>query len=274
MELELLRKISNAKYLIEVALEKCAKEGKRLEVAYSGGKDSDVLLWLAREVCGDSDILRPCYKNTTIDPPFTMAHVLSKNVEVLKPRMSFGEIIQQKGFPSRFRRFCCEILKEYKVEDNALIGVRRAESTKRKLFYKEPEICRVFSKKERVHQYYPLLDFSNQDIKDVVEQNDIQCHPLYYDGEGLFHVERRLGCLCCPLMSLKQRIEQFRKYPRMVHYYLRNGDIFLKRHPNSKTALINNDVYEMFYHHLSKNDDNTLFSINNYKDFIINYFYL
>ena len=274
--MELSKKISTAKRLIEVALEKCAKEGKRLEVAYSGGKDSDVLLWLAREVCGNSDLLRPCYKNTTIDPPFTMTHVLSKNVEVLKPRLSFGEILQQKGFPSRFSRFCCEILKEYKVEDNALIGVRKCESVKRSQRYKEPESCRVFKQKEIVHQYYPLLEFTDSDIKFIIEKNNIECHPLYYDDKGLFNVEQRLGCICCPLKSLKKRIEDFHKYPRMVNYYLRNGNVYLKRHQNSKCALkYNGDIYKMFYHHLcGKNDDISLFPINDYKDFIINYFNL
>lgn len=43
-----------------------------IEIAYSGGKDSDVILQLAKEA-GIS--YRAIYKNTTIDPPGTIKHV-------------------------------------------------------------------------------------------------------------------------------------------------------------------------------------------------------
>jgi len=43
-----------------------------IEVAYSGGKDSDVILELAR-MSGIK--YRAIYHNTTIDPPGTIAHV-------------------------------------------------------------------------------------------------------------------------------------------------------------------------------------------------------
>lgn len=46
-----------------------------IEVAYSGGKDSDVILQLAKE----SGIrYRAIYKNTTIDPPGTVKHCKDK----------------------------------------------------------------------------------------------------------------------------------------------------------------------------------------------------
>ena len=81
-----------------------------IELAYSGGKDSDVILELAK-MAGIQ--YRAIYKNTTIDPPGTIEHVLSKGVEILRPKESFAKLIQKKGFPSRYRRFCCSELKEY-----------------------------------------------------------------------------------------------------------------------------------------------------------------
>ena len=45
---------------------------KPIEVAYSGGKDSDVILELAR-MAGIKH--QAIYHNTTIDPPGTIAHV-------------------------------------------------------------------------------------------------------------------------------------------------------------------------------------------------------
>ncbi len=57
--------------------------GKRydgeIEIAYSGGKDSDVILQLAKEA---GIRYRAIYKNTTIDPPGTIRHVQGMNVEM------------------------------------------------------------------------------------------------------------------------------------------------------------------------------------------------
>ena len=121
--MELKRKIDFALKL----LESIPQDGS-IELSYSGGKDSDVILELARM----SGIpFEAIYKNTTIDPPGTLAHCREQGVKILKPKMSFLEIVRQKGFPSRFTRFCCAILKEYKIHDRAIQGIRRAESTKR-----------------------------------------------------------------------------------------------------------------------------------------------
>lgn len=96
-----------------------------IEIAYSGGKDSDVILQLAKEA---GIKYRAIYKNTTIDPPGTLGHVRGMGVEILRAKTSFFQLVAQKGFPSRFSRFCCEKLKEYKVLDKNVIGVRKAES--------------------------------------------------------------------------------------------------------------------------------------------------
>ena len=57
-------------------------KAENIELAYSGGKDSDVILALAN-MAGIK--IKAVYKNTTIDPPGTIAHVLDKGVEKLQP---------------------------------------------------------------------------------------------------------------------------------------------------------------------------------------------
>ena len=99
-----------------------------IEIAYSGGKDSDVILQLAKEAGIRYEAI---YKNTTIDPPGTIRHAQEMGATIIRPKRTFGELIQNKGLPSRFARFCCQELKEYKVRDVAVIGVRRSESKKR-----------------------------------------------------------------------------------------------------------------------------------------------
>lgn len=159
-----------------------------IEISYSGGKDSDVILELAK-MAGIK--YRAIYKNTTIDPPGTIRHCKEKGVEILKPKESFFALVRRKGAPTRRARFCCEVLKEYKVLDRAVHGIRRSESTARAKQYKEPEICRVYDKHSKVKVYLPLLDCTDEDVARFVEERRIQCHPLYYD-EYKMHISKDL----------------------------------------------------------------------------------
>ena len=88
-----------------------------VEISYSGGKDSDVILELAK-MAGIN--YRAIYKCTTIDPPGTIKHCRDNRVEIVKPTNSFFKLIEKKGFPTRRARFCCEELKEYKILDHSV----------------------------------------------------------------------------------------------------------------------------------------------------------
>lgn len=201
-----------------------------IEIAYSGGKDSDAILQLAK----DAGIhYRAIYKNTTIDPPGTIKHVQEMGVEILRPRQTFFQLIAKKGFPSRRKRFCCEILKEYKVLDVVVIGVRKEESRARKERYAEPTQCRGTGS-NHVEQVLPILDWTTEDVSEYLKERKVKCAPVYYDEEGRFHPERRLGCMCCPLQSYKKRIAELEAHPGMVKAYIRAGKQFLDSHPDSK----------------------------------------
>lgn len=150
-----------------------------IELSYSGGKDSDVILELAKM----AEIpFRAIYKNTTIDPPYTIQHCKENGVEIIHPKKTFFQLVSERGYPSRFARFCCSELKEYKICDRAIQGIRRSESIKRAEIYKEPEVCRVYSKKEKVKVYLPILEWTNQDVAEFIKERNIKCHPLYYRG--------------------------------------------------------------------------------------------
>ena len=190
-----------------------------IELAYSGGKDSDVILELAK-MAGIP--YRAIYKNTTIDPPGTIAHAREVGAEVIHPEKTFFQLISQCGFPSRFRRCCCSELKEYKVCDRAIQGIRRSESRKRAERYKEPETCRVYSAKEKVKVYLPILEWTDNDVAEFIKERNIKCHPLYY-SDGQFDVTKRLGCMGCPLVSRKKRIQFFKDNPRWLKAWIRAG---------------------------------------------------
>ena len=243
---ELERKVERAIKLIQAAGKVAKEHGQPLEICYSGGKDSDVILELARMSGVD---IRPIYKNTTIDPPGTIAHARAKGVEIMRPKETFREIMEKKGMPNRWRRFCCGILKEYKVLDYAVVGIRRDESRARSERYHEPEQCRVYNKTKGIksRQYLPILDWTSQDVAEFLTERGIKCHSLYYDEQGNFHPERRLGCMCCPLQSRNKRVQSFKDNPRMARYYIKAAQKYLETHPNNKiTKLFNGNAYDWF----------------------------
>lgn len=238
---ELQKKVDQAVKLIRLA----GADGETVEVAYSGGKDSDVILELAR-MSGIK--YRAIYKNTTIDPPGTIKHAIENGAEVIKPERTFFQIMADAGAPHRFQRHCCKTLKEYKVLDKSIMGVRRAESSKRAKNYKEPTECRFYgSKKNHVEVFYPILDWCDQDVVDFIVERGINIHSLYYREDGTIDPKRRLGCMCCPLASRKNRIKQFKQWPGMVKCYIKNEQKFFDAHPESKTRIrYNADVFDWF----------------------------
>ena len=68
-------------------------------VSFSGGKDSTVLLHLIREVCGYKNI-PVVYVDTGLEYPEVKEFVKStENVTILRPKMSFKEVIEKYGYP-------------------------------------------------------------------------------------------------------------------------------------------------------------------------------
>lgn len=240
---QLQKKVDRAIKLIQSASKIAQEHGQPLELCYSGGKDSDVILELAKMANVE---YRAIYKNTGIDPKGTIQHCKKNNVEIMKPKKNFGELILKHGFPSRRNRYCCQYLKEYKILDYAILGIRADESNERKERYKEPEQCRVYSKKQKTRQYFPILDWTKQDVLDFIKERNINLHPLYYDCNGDININARLGCMCCPMAGYKKRLEEFKKYPNMVKLYCFRGGQYLNNHPNSKISRLCKDAYQFF----------------------------
>lgn len=244
MRKDLQNKIKQAIRLIQSA----AVGGGYIEVAYSGGKDSDVILQLTKEAGVN---YRAIYKNTTIDPPGTIRHVKEMGAEILMPKTTFFDLMRKNGSPNRFSRFCCRILKEYKVLDKAIIGVRKSESTSRAKRYSEPTQCRYYGAKKpenHVEQIFPILEWTDEDILDFITDRKLKLAPIYYGEDGTIHIERRLGCMCCPMLSEGKRIEQFKQHPKMALAYIKAMQTRREAKPNSASVLMHDDVYEQFTH--------------------------
>ena len=115
-----------------------------LVIAYSGGKDSDVLLTLA-ESCLTPDEFEVQHSLTTVDAPPTIEHIKKqfkrleeKGIKAsidyheyedengVKRRHTMWRLIEQKGIaPTRIARYCCQVLKESSTPNRiAVLGVR------------------------------------------------------------------------------------------------------------------------------------------------------
>lgn len=235
---ELQKKVDRAIKLLQSIC-----KDQQVELCYSGGKDSDVILELAK-MAGIN--YRAIYKNTTIDPPGTISHCVKNGVEVVRPKISFFQLIERKGFPTRRARFCCEYLKEYKIMDKAIQGIRRSESVKRAKTYNEPTKCRIYgSKKNYVEVIYPILDFTDKDIEEFVKERDVKLHPLYYDEDGSLNIKKRLGCMGCPLKS-DNGLADFKANPKLVRAWLRAGKKWWDSKPNIESRKKYWDIYELF----------------------------
>lgn len=273
MKKELHKKIDFAIHLLQ-----SIPTENEIELAYSGGKDSDVILELAKM----AEIkYRPIYKSTTIDPIGTIRYVESKGVEIRRPAKTFLQLVEEKGMPTRRARFCCSELKKYKILDYAIQGIRKEESYKRSAIYKEPEICKSYSKKDKVKIYLPILEWSQEDVEEFVKERNIKCHNMYYDEEGYFHPERRLGCIGCPLKSDNGKSD-FVRFPKLLKQIVKRCRIFLENHPNATSNHKFENEYNLVFNNLfCSNYEEYYYRINgglfpetslNAKTFLENYF--
>ena len=101
------------------------------QLGYSGGKDSDVILHLAKKA-GVSFVA--VHNLTTVDAPETVRYIRSKPEVIIEyPPMTMWQlIVKHKTPPTRLFRYCCEELKERSGKGKKLItGVRKAESLRR-----------------------------------------------------------------------------------------------------------------------------------------------
>ncbi|MDR2964000.1 MAG: phosphoadenosine phosphosulfate reductase family protein [Bacteroidales bacterium] len=228
---------------------------EEIEISFSGGKDSSVILEIAK-MAGIK--YRAIYKATTIDPQGTIAFCKENGCEIIMPKKTMLQLISERGFPTRRVRYCCEVLKEYKVCNYSVQGIRKCESEARKKRYKEPEICRSYGK-DKVKVYFPILEWTDKDVADFIRERGIKCHDLYYKN-GKFDVTKRLGCMICPMCSNKNQIEQFKKYPKFVKLWIDRGRIWWnkerKKEIVSKKKFRN--VEDLFVHNLF---------FSNYEDF-------
>lgn len=204
-------------------------------VAYSGGKDSDVLRILFELSGVEYDLV---HNHTTVDAPETVRYVRSiPGIQISYPNTTMWELIVKKKVPpTRIMRYCCEFLKERGGEGRFVAtGVRWAESfnrlrkrsslevvtrhTESKLILnadndehrRQFEVCA--KKGKRILN--PIVDWKDEDVWEFLHHYGCKSNPLYECGFS------RIGCVGCPMPSYALRIMEFNRYPKYKDNYIR-----------------------------------------------------
>ena len=144
----LSEKIEESKKILRLAADMSkAYYGQPLIIAYSGGKDSQVLLDLA-EKCLKNNEFEVLNGHTTVDCPETV-YFIRKEFKRLEEKgikttidyhkdengrpVTMWNLIPEKYMPpTRIVRYCCSVLKEAGTPNRiCALGVRAAESSKR-----------------------------------------------------------------------------------------------------------------------------------------------
>lgn len=196
-------------------------------VAYSGGKDSTVILDLVRRSGVKYDAH---YNITTVDPP-ELVQFIRQQPDVIcePPEKSMRALIIETGMPpTRLIRYCCRYLKERGGAGRRTItGVRAAESVNRSK-RRQVERCLKNGNKLFVHL---IFHWSTDDVWEYVESRGLPYCSLYDEGK------KRLGCMCCPKAGRESMLADAARWPYIKKMYISAFDEMLKRREKTgKTA--------------------------------------
>lgn len=238
-----LKMTPEEKYTLAGRLMKSVSSVRNYTMAFSGGKDSCLLERIAIDYNVKVDKV---HNVTTIDPEGTLSLCLKHGCTLNRNKLSFLDLVEKKGMPTMFRRFCCKELKEKYISDYLFTGVRKSESVKREKRYTCFEDSYAYSKKVVTSRFHPLLWFTDEDVAYLVNSHQIECHSLYYDHEGKFRVERRLGCIGCPLQGDRGKME-YLMYPKLLKQVILRLIKFHEKHGRTAHDAYLNAAYNLFY---------------------------
>lgn len=225
------------------------------QLGYSGGKDSDVILHLAKKA---EVPFQAVHNLTTVDAPETVRYVRSKPGVIIEyPEKSMWRLIVETGYPpTRLSRYCCAELKEKSGKGKKVItGVRKYESKQRA---ENGGVVKILNPRKDLREKVDnvnfrstkkggvvVLNYENSDVHRIVEncyrtsktlvnhilnwddeflwwyirKEDIEINPLYKGGcpGGC----NRIGCIGCPMAGKKERYKEFAQYPKYKEAYIK-----------------------------------------------------
>ena len=198
---------------------KCFEPPEGYYVAFSGGKDSVVILDLVKRSGVKFDAH---YNITGIDPPELYYFIRDEHPEVKRHKIEltmWALIVKKMMPPTRVVRYCCAYLKERGGKGRIVVtGIRWAESNRRSK-RKMNEAC---FKDARTFYLNPIIDWSDNDVWEYIKGNNVQYCKLYDEGF------KRLGCIGCDMAGRKGKLKQFARWPRYEKKYRKAFDVAAK----------------------------------------------
>jgi len=208
------------------------KKNHSIGVAYSGGKDSQVILDLISQVIPPDEYFS-IFTDTQMELPST--YQLIKNTEKLYKKKfdKFRLYIARQnnpiitnwryfGTPSRLQRWCCSVCKtipylklihELNPDNKSVIvfeGIRREESSRRKAYERI-----AYGKKHNViTSARPIFDWNLTEIYLYLLYRNIDINIAYKYGLT------RVGCMVCPFSSEWSEYIINKLYPKMTRTFL------------------------------------------------------
>ena len=225
-------------------------------LAFSGGKDSCVILALAK-MAGIN--YEAHYNVTSVDPPELVRFIKREYPDVSfdiqhdkdgKPITMWSLIRKNTIPPTQIARYCCKDLKESTGKGTVTItGVRWAESVNRKrnqgvvlvsnhakegvfenigkqdkrnrgiiLNDDNDEARRAVEMCYRTHKTLvnPIIDWEDEDVWEFIHKYNVPYCELY--GKGY----TRIGCIGCPMKNTSERLGDFERYPKYKDNYIRS----------------------------------------------------
>lgn len=199
-------------------------------VAFSGGKDSCVLLDLVKKALPKESFV-VVFGDTQMEFPDTYEIVKKTKKQCQKegipfyvatshltPKESWGLF----GPPSRTLRWCCSVhkstpqtlkLREITGKDDytglAFVGIRGSESVARSLY----EYENYGKKIKGQYDYYPILEWSSAEVFLYLFANHIFINDAYIKGSN------RAGCLVCPMSGNMSEYMRNSLYPTEISLY-------------------------------------------------------
>lgn len=204
-------------------------------VGFSGGKDSQVIY----DLCKRSDIKFKAYFNRAFESNVTLKFIKEYYPDVIWRREHKYGFIQNirmfhKGLlPTVEKAYCCEDYKHNRkyVDECSIVGVRKAESAKRKLrtAIEIKNKTTLNRNKTLINSYFeehcqstgtasiiqlkPIIDWTDDEVWNYIIRHNIPINPEYKKSN-------RVGCIVCPKANLSSNYKSLIDYPKLIDAFI------------------------------------------------------